>query len=410
MAENQPLRVLFVGHGKHGTTFLNRLAKGLADAGTKVTLATFSKRQPTWLDQHGVQRLWTPPWAGNPLLRLLRLLQLLITHFSFSRFHWLWYQTYETKSFLHKLQRLNRYLPFLRGEWDVIYFPWNSAAIGYQGLYKLGIPVVVSCRGSQVNIRPHLPGQETYVPALRTSLQQAAAVHCVSSDIQQSVIGLGVNLERCAVIHPAVVPEFFSPPAYPPDNQRFSLISTGSLIWSKSFETMITALKHLVDAGIDAELHIIGEGPERQHILYTIHDLGLQERVFLHGRLAPSDVRDQLKNADCFVLSSLSEGIANAALEAMSCGLPVVTTDCGGMREAITDGVEGFIVPLWDSQAMATALHKLGCDPTLHSRMGAAGRSRVVADFKLEDQIRAFLDLLRKTANSNGLDRDQSAR
>jgi colanic acid/amylovoran biosynthesis glycosyltransferase len=275
---------------------------------------------------------------------------------------------------------------------------------------KLGIPVVVSCRGSQVNIRPHLPGQETYVQALRTSLQQAAAVHCVSSDIQQSVIGLGVSPDRCRVIHPAVDPEFFSPPAYPPDNQRFSLISTGSLIWRKSYETMITALKHLVDAGIDAELHIIGEGPERQHILYTIHDLGLQERVTLHGHLAPNKVRDQLQNADCFVLSSLSEGIANAGLEAMSCDLPVVTTNCGGMREAITDGVEGFIVPLRDPHAMATALHKLGCDPTLRSRMGAAGRSRVIADFKLEDQISAFLSLLRTISKSNGLDRDQSSK
>ena len=236
--------------------------------------------------------------------------------------------------------------------------------------------------------------------ALQRTLQAAAAVHCVSADIQQSVIGLGVNPDRCRIIRPAVDPDFFTPLVHPPKNPRLTLVSTGSLIWRKSYENMLAAFKHVVDVGIDAELHIIGDGPERQHILFTIHDLCIQERVFLHGRLAPTCVRDQLQKADCFVLSSLSEGIANAALEAMSCSLPVVTTDCGGIREAVSDGIEGFIVPLRDPHAMAQALHKLADDPTLRSRMGAAGRSRVIADFKLEDQISAFLDLLQTTAES----------
>jgi colanic acid/amylovoran biosynthesis glycosyltransferase len=410
MADNHPLRVLFVGYGQNGTTFLNRLAQGLAGSGMQITLATFSKHRPTWLEQFGIQRLWTPPWTGNPFLRLFKLVWLCLTRFSLKRARWIIQQMKIAKSWLHALQRMNRYLPFIKGQWDLIYFPWNSTAIGYQGLFELGIPVVVSCRGSQINIRPHLPGQEGYVQALSTSLQQATAVHCVSFDIQQSVIGLGVSPDRCRIIRPAVEPDFFSPPAHPPDNQRLTLISTGSLIWSKSYETMITALKHLVDTGIDAELHIIGEGPELQHILFTIHDLGLQERVTLHGRLAPSAVRDHLRAADVFVLSSLSEGISNAALEGMSCGLPVVTTDCGGMREAITDGVEGFIVPLRDPQAMAAALLKLADDSLLRSRIGATGRNRVIADFNLDDQINAFHALFYSVTKSEGLVMGQSSR
>jgi len=410
MADNHPLRVLFVGYGQNGTTFLNRLAQGLSDSGMQITLATFSKHQPTWLEKFGVQRLWTPPWTGNAFLRLFKLVWLCLTRFSLKRARWIIHQMKTAKSWLHALQRLNRYLPFMKGQWDLIYFSWNSAAIGYQGLYELGIPVVVSCRGSQINIRPHLPGQEGYVQALRTSLNQAAAVHCVSSDIQQSVIGLGVNPDRCRVILPAVDPDFFSPPAYPPQNPRLTLISTGSLIWRKSFETMLTALKNLVDTGIDAELHIIGEGPERQHILFTIHDLGLQDRVTLHGHLTPTAVRDQLRSADVFALSSLSEGIANAALEGMSCGLPVVTTDCGGMRQAITDAVEGFIVPVRDPHAMAAAMHKLAEDPKLRARMGAAGRNRVIVDFNLEDQIKAFHALFHFVTKRKDLDRGQSGR
>jgi colanic acid/amylovoran biosynthesis glycosyltransferase len=391
-------------------TFLNRLVTGLAEAGIHVSIASNKKVHHEVIAHNNVDLLWAPSWKGNFAAKASRLFSLLIIHFSFKRLAWLIGQVQHSRSLRHFFFTLYQYLPFMKGEWDLIYFPWNSTAIEYRGLFDLGIPIVISCRGSQVNIRPHLPDQKAYLEALRTTLQQAAAVHCVSADIQQTVTALGVDPVRCRIIPPAVEPNFFSQAAHPPHNQRFTLVSTGSLIWSKSYETMLTALKHLIDSGIDAELQIIGEGPERQSILFTIHDLGLQDRVTLHGRLSPTGVRDQLRTADVFVLSSLSEGIANAALEAMSCGLPVVTTDCGGMREVVTDGVEGYVVPLRDPHAMAAALHKLGCDPTLHSRMGAAGRSRVVADFKLEDQIRAFLDLLRKTANSNGLDRDQSAR
>jgi len=107
-----------------------------------------------------------------------------------------------------------------------------------------------------------------------------------------------------------------------------------------------------------------------------------------------------------FLLSSLSEGISNAALEAMACGLPVVTTDCGGMREAVTDGIEGFVVPVRDPEAMAEALLRLWKDPELRRRMGEAARERVLREFRLDQQISAFLalfkDVIESSANRYG--------
>jgi colanic acid/amylovoran biosynthesis glycosyltransferase len=400
MAENRQLCILFVGYGKHGTTFLNSLVKGLTKAGLRVTLATFTKRHPPWLDQHSVQRLWTPPWVGNPLLRLLRLNWLMISRFSYKRVFWLWRQIKPTNSWLQKLKLMNRYLPFLRGDWDIIYFPWNSAAISYQGLYELGFPVVVSCRGAQVNITPHLPNQGNYISVLKDTLQSASAVHCVSEDIQQTILDMGVSHQKFTIIRPAVDPEFFTPHVHPPINQRFTIVTTGSLIWRKSFETLLAALKQLLEFGVNAELHIIGDGPERQNILFTINDLGLEDHVFLFGRLKPNQVRDRLQNGDTFVLSSLSEGISNAVLEAMSCGLPIITTDCGGMREAVTDGVEGYVVPIRDPQALAQAMKNLALDPYLCQQMGANARQRILEDFVLNNQISAFINLFKSTQNS----------
>src|SRR5690606_8375069 len=96
-------------------------------------------------------------------------------------------------------------------------------------------------------------------------------------------------------------------------------------------------------------------------------------------------------NADIFVLSSHSEGIANAVLEAMACGLPVVTTDCGGMREVITNGVDGFVVPVRDPQAMADALETLMMNKTLRTTIGAAARPRIIESFTLDQQAEQFL-------------------
>lgn len=401
MDKNRALLVLIVGYGGGEITFLNRLVKGLADAGHQVTVTSPKNTNPLLLKHPHVHKLKTPAWEGFILWRLFSIVGMFLTRFSFRRLGWLVKQVGQGTGARERWVVLNRYLPFLKGHWDVIYFPWNSAAIGYQGLYQLGIPVVVSCRGSQINIRPHLPGQEDYVAGLKKTLKQAAAVHCVSSDIEREALAYGLELHKSSVVRPAVDPDVFRPPEQRRQNKRFTLVTTGSLIWTKGYEYLLLAFKELVSQGVDAELHILGQGYMEQAIRFTLDDMGLGGRVHLQGRVTPDEVLAFLQQADAFVLSSLSEGISNAVLEAMSCGLPVVTTDCGGMREAVTDGVEGFVVSLRNPEAMAAAVKKLADDPDLRARMGAAGRKRILKDFCLDDQLAAFEDLFRSVVQDN---------
>lgn len=212
----------------------------------------------------------------------------------------------------------------------------------------------------------------------------------------QEAMQFGLDPAKARVIRPAVDPEFFRPaaPARKADG-RFRVVTTGSLIWRKGYEYALQAIRRLVDREVDVQFDIIGDGPERQRVLYTIIDLGLEVHVSLCGRLTPAEVRSRLQQADAFLLSSLSEGISNAVLEAMACGLPVVTTNCGGMREAVSDGVEGFVVPTRDPEAMAEALHRLATDRALARAMGRAGRERVCREFQIEDQVKQFAELYR---------------
>ena len=109
----------------------------------------------------------------------------------------------------------------------------------------------------------------------------------------------------------------------------------GRLHWKKGFDDGLRTAARLRARGIDVDYRIAGEGSEREKLEFLVHELGLGGSVTLLGVQTQEQVRDQLGRADALLLPSLSEGISNAVLEAMAAGLPVVTTDCGGMTEVV---------------------------------------------------------------------------
>lgn len=394
------LHLLVVGIRWPPETFIQRKLVGLASRGIQVTAAAAVPAHQPRYTLPGVRLVRVPHWA-DPLPSTV--MRIVTDGLKLSRkvpHRWRSVISATAKGFQESpsvaFARLRSYLPVAALRPDVVYFEWNSAAIDYMPLFDVWrCPTVISCRGSQINVRPHVPGNEPYIRGLFETFQRAAAVHCVSESIKREAMRYGLDPKKAHVIYPAVDPTFFQPPSHSrTECGPIRLITVGSLGWVKGLEYALIAMRSLLDAGVQAVFDIIGDGPERQRILYTIDDLGLTGAVRLHGRLGPDAVRARLQQADVFLLSSLSEGISNAALEAMACGLPVVTTDCGGMREAIADGVEGFVVPVRDPRAMATALTILAADQALRQRMGQAARDRVLQQFTLDRQIDKFMSLL----------------
>ena len=394
----KPLKLLVVGVRWPPETFIERKLERLATHGITVTVATavpWRKPKPR-IPGVRFKRLYH---SDDPrVLSLLRLAWNAFTLLLHSQRQF--FRTYRVVCNQHlplksSFAKLQAYLALALMKPDVVHFEWNSAAIDFLPIFDLwGSPLVISCRGSQINVRPHVPGNEHFSAELAESFQKATAVHCVSQAIRDEAAKYGLELTKAWIIRPAIDPVLFRPPVKARTyGGIFSVITTGSLMWLKGYEYALQAIRAMVDQGLQVRFDIIGEGPERQRIVYTIHDLGLEEHVRLLGRLTSDEVRQQLQAADVFLLSSLSEGISNAALEAMACGLPVVTTDCGGMREAITNGIEGFVVPSRDNNRIAECLKKLYEDEHLRKRMGRAARKRAESEFSLEQQIAYFLDL-----------------
>ena len=156
----------------------------------------------------------------------------------------------------------------------------------------------------------------------------------------------------------------------------------------------------LVRAGVPVTYEILGGVPsartgkesDRGRLLYLIHELGLEDRVRLLGRVSQEMVRERLRASDVLLQASHFEGHPNAVLEAMACALPVVVTDYPGVRDAVEHGVDGLVCPRRSPEALADALGSLR-DRALARKLGEAGRERVVAGFTLEHQLERFRGL-----------------
>ena len=120
--------------------------------------------------------------------------------------------------------------------------------------------------------------------------------------------------------------------------------------------------------------------------------------------LGMRDDVDELYSAfDIFVLPSHREGCPRAAMEAAAMGLPIVATNIRGCRQVVDDGDNGYLIPVLDKAAIASALRKLGDDPTWRARAGAASRQKAQADFDECRVVEIVMNTYRRVAEKKGL-------
>jgi GalNAc-alpha-(1->4)-GalNAc-alpha-(1->3)-diNAcBac-PP-undecaprenol alpha-1,4-N-acetyl-D-galactosaminyltransferase len=154
------------------------------------------------------------------------------------------------------------------------------------------------------------------------------------------------------------------------DPDKKWVIGMGRLDYQKNFELLLSAFHKLVDKHPDWQLLIFGEGVLRQKLEEIVENLGLTNQVLLPG--VTNNAISILKRANLFVLSSRFEGLPLVLLEALACGLPIVSTDCpSGPREVIQDGINGILVPSEDISALIKAMDYLMSDEGERKRLAA---------------------------------------
>jgi glycosyltransferase involved in cell wall biosynthesis len=161
--------------------------------------------------------------------------------------------------------------------------------------------------------------------------------------------------------------------------------NVSALAAHKGQKHLIAAAKLVLRDVPDARFLIVGEGELKDQLERQIKQLALERHVLLTG--FRSDALGLMKSFDLFAMSSVTEGLGSAVLEAMTCGRAVVSTRAGGLPEAVVDGETGLLVPPHDEPALAEAIVALLRDPVRRVAMGEAGRARVVDTFSVERMV-----------------------
>lgn len=242
-----------------------------------------------------------------------------------------------TRALVPVLDEVRRDFPF-----DVIdasfFFPDGPAAVALGKRY--GVPVSIKARGADI----HHWGREraTRGQVLRAGLA-ADGLLAVSSAMRGDMVALGMPAGGVRVHHTGVDLDRFAP------GDRAALkgelgvagplvVSLGALIPRKGHDIVVEAMRQLPGA----TLLIAGEGPERGRLEALARSLG--DRVRLLGSVPHADLPRLLAAADVMALASSSEGLANAWVEALACGTPIVIADAGGAREVVTAPEAGRVV------------------------------------------------------------------
>ena len=376
-------------------TFIIRKVRALAERGESVTVVSFSDsrnkaHKEILKDVRNVNVINIPSDNGTPFRRILvwvflGVKALLTSPGDTCAF---WKLTRHYGSWKDRLKQFRKLLGLVGIRGDVYHFEFGDLAAAYIDYLKsFARPCIVSFRGSDINTYP-LANPEL-ASLYREVILHADRIHCTSEEIAHRVAELGGS-HKAFINHPAIDASFFAPDSNSTRDPNL-VVTVGRLKWVKGLTFALLAISKLVREFPNLHYVLVGDGPSRDELAFYVDNLGIQKNVEFYGRASTGEVKNLLGKASVFLLSSISEGVSNAVLEAMAMEVPVVTTDAGGMAEAIDNGVEGFVTPRYDPTMLAERVKQLLSNEDLRKKIGKNARQRILRDFTIERQVEVFL-------------------
>jgi len=188
--------------------------------------------------------------------------------------------------------------------------------------------------------------------------------------------------------------EFFHPTRK--NDKTTQLLFVGRVVYQKGLDLLANALKDL--RNLDWQLTIVGDGSYKEHLHQLIEQNQLTQRVDFHGWCNKEKVLPLLSTADIFINPSRHEGMPNAVLEAMACGLPIIATRIAGNEDLVVDGKNGLLVRSEDVAGLQKALQSLIVDRNLCKKMGSYSRQLVEEKFSWQAAGEQYVHVLTKAA------------
>lgn len=276
------------------------------------------------------------------------------------------------------------------------HFAWFNCTVAIIVAECLGIPYSVTAHAQDIYFKP-----EDLAEKLASARFVVTCTEFNRGHIERQ-LGAAIAAKVRVNYHGICASEYGSAPQ-PGDG--IGVLSVGRLVEMKGFEFLIQALAILRRRGRSIRCTIAGHGPQFERLTRLARELELEQSVSFPGFVPHERLRAMYAEHALFVLPSVTtedgqrDGIPNVILEAMACGLPVVSTINSGIPEAVVDGETGLLVPPGDPDKLADAMERLCADAALRTRLAENGRRAVAAKFDLrrnvEDLCRIFKENVR---------------
>lgn len=272
-----------------------------------------------------------------------------------------------------------------------VHFANRPATIGRFAALLTGVPFALSAHAKDIWLTPR--------KELARKVRDAEVVLTCTAEGREYLAAIAGSRTPVVLAHHGV--ETDGRHRHPAAGTATTVLSVGRLVEKKGHDTLVRAIALLRDRGIDVTLRIVGEGAEWSRLQRLVHELGVDTRVTFTGPLSEAEVRAEYERAHVFALGCRElengdrDGIPNVLLEAMAHGLPIVSTRCAGILEAVEHERSALLAEPNDAEGFADLLAQVLTDDVLRSRLASGAEKRVREHFDRATNLPTVVNALR---------------
>lgn len=340
MANKPKIGLVLANVPAYSETFFNSKIKGLQENGFDVILFSNGKNK---VGHPTCKTVFAPNFALRfslgfeflyILLNCLKNLKATVNLFKLNRKDGL-----SVKNSIKNIFINSHFLPH-KLTW--LHFGFGTMALKSENVAEaIGAKMAVSFRGFDLYIYP-----AKFPNCYDLLFSKKVRYHVLSNEMKSTLIDYGISAYSIHKITPAINVEFFqSKSEVQSTNSVFQYITVARLHWIKGLEYTLEAFSILKMQNIPFHYTIIGDGIEKEKLLFAVHQLNLESNVTFLGKIPHDKVKNSLEKSDFYIQYSIQEGFCNAVLEAQSMGLLCIVSDADGLSENVLHGKTGWVVP-----------------------------------------------------------------
>ena len=322
------------------------------------------------------------------------------TDFSFHKVELLSYPLFERVPCCYSLALISKLCDIIKSHnLDIVHahyaVPNATSAYLAKKICNDSVKVITTLHGTDSYLVGSHP---SYKEVTQFSMQNSDALTAVSEYLKKRTLQ-DFTITR----HIEVIPNFVDPQRFrrlDRNREEKILCHSSNFRPIKRIPDIIQAFKTISEE-TNSRLLFIGDGPERPKIEKMVRNLGLSARVDFLGYV--QDVQEIVGMSDLFLLPSDDESFGLAALEAMSCEVPVIATNVGGLKEIVSHGVDGYLAEVGDTEAIAQYALKILTDSRRQEEFGRSAREKVLEKYGPEKILSKYEELYEETLHTSAL-------